>query len=398
MYEIDKVKLGEFISELRKEKEITQKELASRLYISDKAISKWETGHSVPDITLLIPLAEILGVTVTELLECRRIEGKDTLDVLQTDNLVKKVIGLSEEENMGRPQIKKKHVFIYLGCAGIALVEMFLLYLLRDKADMEVFPDLFPVYMMMGMMMFFGIYFWFFMKEKLPAYYDEQKVNVYVDGVMHMNLPGVYFNNRNWPHMVRAFRMWSSVGMIVLPIIFVIFSIVFSTLKPLSDIGILLVLFLGSLFIPPYLLGKKYQYEEGEQPEKRKGNFIKLAVILLAIAALAGVLSFSGMGTMRSATRMGCVENADRNSWSASYMYLDGFMQRNIWTEDDSDSLKVLVETKDGTLEVEIKDEDGNVVFHHENMETGIYEVKVSGKCVVRVTAKEHKGSFCIGD
>ena len=61
---------------------------------------------------------------------------------------------------------------------------------------MEVFPDLFPVYMMMGMMMFFGIYFWFFMKEKLPAYYDEQKVNVYVDGVMHMNLPGVYFNNR----------------------------------------------------------------------------------------------------------------------------------------------------------------------------------------------------------
>ena len=100
MYEIDKVKLGEFISDLRKEKEITQKELASRLYISDKAISKWETGHSVPDITLLIPLAEILGVTVTELLECRRIKGKDTLDVLQTDNLVMKVIGLSVEENM----------------------------------------------------------------------------------------------------------------------------------------------------------------------------------------------------------------------------------------------------------------------------------------------------------
>ena len=46
---------------------------------------------------------------------------------------------------------------------------MFLLYLLRDKADMEVFPDLFPVYMMMGMMMFFGIYFWFFMKEKLDT-------------------------------------------------------------------------------------------------------------------------------------------------------------------------------------------------------------------------------------
>lgn len=205
MYEIDKVKFGEFISELRKAMGITQKELASRLYISDKAISKWETGHSIPDITLLVPLAEILGVTVTELLECRRMEGKDTLDVSQTDDLVKKVIGISEEESLGRPQIKKKHVFIYLGCVGIALVEMLLLYLLCGKWNMEVFPDLFPVYLMMGMMMFFGIYFWFFMKEKLPAYYDEHKINVYVDGVMHMNIPGVYFNNHNWPHMIRAF-------------------------------------------------------------------------------------------------------------------------------------------------------------------------------------------------
>ena len=80
MYEIDKVKFGAFISELRKEKGIIQKELASRLYISDKAVSKWETGHSVPDITLLTPLAEQLGVTVTELLECHRIETTGQMD------------------------------------------------------------------------------------------------------------------------------------------------------------------------------------------------------------------------------------------------------------------------------------------------------------------------------
>ena len=42
MYEIDKIKFGAFISELRKEKGFTQKELAGRLYISDKAVSKWE--------------------------------------------------------------------------------------------------------------------------------------------------------------------------------------------------------------------------------------------------------------------------------------------------------------------------------------------------------------------
>ena len=46
MFEIDKEKLGAFISQLRKEKGYTQKELAERLFISNKAVSKWETGGS----------------------------------------------------------------------------------------------------------------------------------------------------------------------------------------------------------------------------------------------------------------------------------------------------------------------------------------------------------------
>ena len=67
MYVIDKAKFGAFVVKLRKEKEMTQKELAQQLFVSDKAVSKWETGASIPDTALLIPLAEILGVTVTEL-------------------------------------------------------------------------------------------------------------------------------------------------------------------------------------------------------------------------------------------------------------------------------------------------------------------------------------------
>ena len=47
MYELDKEKFGQFVAELRKEKGYTQKELAERLYLSDKAISKWETGGSL---------------------------------------------------------------------------------------------------------------------------------------------------------------------------------------------------------------------------------------------------------------------------------------------------------------------------------------------------------------
>lgn len=68
-FELDKAQFGAFLTERRKAKGYTQKDLAQRLFVSDKAVSKWERGQSLPDISLLIPLAECLGVTVTELLE-----------------------------------------------------------------------------------------------------------------------------------------------------------------------------------------------------------------------------------------------------------------------------------------------------------------------------------------
>ena len=68
-FEIDKERFGAFVSGRRKALGLTQKELAARLFVSDKAVSKWERGQSMPDIALLAPLAECLGVSVTELLE-----------------------------------------------------------------------------------------------------------------------------------------------------------------------------------------------------------------------------------------------------------------------------------------------------------------------------------------
>lgn len=72
MYGLDKAAFGSFLAQLRREKGMTQRELAADLYVSDKAVSKWERGLSVPDISLLVPLAEILNVTVAELLQGRR--------------------------------------------------------------------------------------------------------------------------------------------------------------------------------------------------------------------------------------------------------------------------------------------------------------------------------------
>ena len=65
---MDAKKTGNFIAEKRKEINMSQRELAEHLHITDKAISKWERGLSFPDISLLIPLSELLNVSLYDLL------------------------------------------------------------------------------------------------------------------------------------------------------------------------------------------------------------------------------------------------------------------------------------------------------------------------------------------
>ena len=66
---------GAVIRKLREQKNMTQAELAEILQVSDKAVSKWETGHGYPDITLLEPLAAALGISVLELLSGENIQN-----------------------------------------------------------------------------------------------------------------------------------------------------------------------------------------------------------------------------------------------------------------------------------------------------------------------------------
>ena len=65
---MDPKRTGKFISDKRKKQGLSQKELAERLNITDKAVSKWERGLSFPDITMLIPLSEILDIPLYDLL------------------------------------------------------------------------------------------------------------------------------------------------------------------------------------------------------------------------------------------------------------------------------------------------------------------------------------------
>ena len=77
-----KEQLGKFIAQQRKLLDMTQKDLAARLHITDKAVSKWERGLSYPDVTLLEPLAEVFGLGVEELVACKEKEEEEAVTAL----------------------------------------------------------------------------------------------------------------------------------------------------------------------------------------------------------------------------------------------------------------------------------------------------------------------------
>ena len=76
---MDQIKIGKFIAECRKKQNLTQAQLAEKLDITDRAISKWETGKAMPDSDIMLDLCDILGIKVNELLcgEMIEIEHKD---------------------------------------------------------------------------------------------------------------------------------------------------------------------------------------------------------------------------------------------------------------------------------------------------------------------------------
>lgn len=70
---MDQIKIGKFIAVMRKEQSYTQKQLAEKLGISDKTISKWETGNGMPEVSLMLPLCDALKISVNELLSGERL-------------------------------------------------------------------------------------------------------------------------------------------------------------------------------------------------------------------------------------------------------------------------------------------------------------------------------------
>nr|WP_325183027.1 helix-turn-helix transcriptional regulator [uncultured Oscillibacter sp.] len=110
---MNKQQFGNFIAENRKAAGLTQKELAARVHVTDKAVSKWERALSYPDVTLLEPLAEALGLGVEELMACRRIEVRkdeeeEAVENIREERPVQNLMEISRENLKSE---RRKHVW-----------------------------------------------------------------------------------------------------------------------------------------------------------------------------------------------------------------------------------------------------------------------------------------------
>ena len=116
---MDQKKIGQFIAELRKDKGLTQEDLANKLNITKNAVSKWERGLSMMDVSLLKPVCEILGISIIELLNGEKIKDDDINN--KTEDTIKNTIEYSNKKikNSRIKNIIATLIVIIILCIGV---------------------------------------------------------------------------------------------------------------------------------------------------------------------------------------------------------------------------------------------------------------------------------------
>ena len=252
MYQINNEKFGQFLVEIRKEKQMTQKELAEKLFVSDKTVSKWECGNSMPNVTLLIPIADVLGITVTELLKGEKLREEKTLNSDEVENLVVNSLDLSLR-NTTR-QRKKNWIFAFLISIGIVIIEAILLIV--SGISIKQMGD--SLYISL-LMLLFASWLCIFAKELLPTYYDTNKINFVSQGIFRIHMAGLSFNNANWGYVLIVFRVFTLGIAILYPIIcYISFLIGGISLWDTVKYPAIIILLIG-LLVVTYIVGKKYE-------------------------------------------------------------------------------------------------------------------------------------------
>ena len=124
---MDQVKIGSFIKELRKEKGLTQEQLSEQFQVSRRTISRWETGSNLPDLDLLIEMADYYDVDLREILDGERKSEKMDKELEET---VLKVADYSNEE---KQKLTRRMHWLFIGGFIAAVIYMILVF--SDRAD-----------------------------------------------------------------------------------------------------------------------------------------------------------------------------------------------------------------------------------------------------------------------
>ena len=131
---MDAHKFGAFVAECRKERNMTQAELASKIQVTDKAVSRWERGIGFPDINTIEPLAGALEVSVLELMKSERMPAnqvaKEEAAEAVADTLNVAVLQREQE---------RKNIFKVLGMISIAVIFLLLIESMQWQADTILF-------------------------------------------------------------------------------------------------------------------------------------------------------------------------------------------------------------------------------------------------------------------
>ena len=158
---MDQVKIGKFIAECRKKTNLTQMQLAEKLNITDRAISKWETGKSLPDSSIMLDLCDVLSISVNDLL-CGEVVTMDNYNKELENNLLEMI----KQKEQADKRLLSVEVFIGITAIIVLFALIFVAALIQMEAWLKISLIVF------GFILFLAGCFYALRIEQVAGYYE----------------------------------------------------------------------------------------------------------------------------------------------------------------------------------------------------------------------------------
>ena len=158
---MDQVKIGKFIAECRKKANLTQMQLAEKLNITDRSISKWENGKSQPDSSIMLDLCDVLSISVNDLL-CGEVVTMDNYNKELENNLLEMI----KQKEQADKRLLSVEVFIGITATIVLFALIFVAALIQMEAWLKISLIVF------GFILFLAGCFYALRIEQVAGYYE----------------------------------------------------------------------------------------------------------------------------------------------------------------------------------------------------------------------------------